>query len=113
MPLAYIIRKTIVVKTYADYPKYATPDNEMIFRILHLTPDNNRLYDDKSAQSVKKQTAENKTDNRDVYDVLDQICKDTDLYPYIKQHESNRDSREALYAIHSRFLDPNHVNATA
>ena len=48
-----------------------------------------------------------------VYDVLDQICKDTDLYPYVKQHKSKRDVREAFYAIHSRWLGPNHVNMIA
>ena len=45
--------------------------------------------------------------------MLDQICKDTDLYPYVKQHKSKRDSKEAFYAIHSRWLGPNHVNMTA
>ena len=37
--LAYIIRKNIVVKTYSDYPKYVTPENEMIRRMLHLHPE--------------------------------------------------------------------------
>ena len=35
-PLAYIIRKTIIVQIYGDYPKYATPNDEMIVRMLHL-----------------------------------------------------------------------------
>ena len=48
-----------------------------------------------------------------VYDILDQIYKDTNLYPYIKQHKLKRDGRGAFYAIHSRWLDPNHVNAIA
>ena len=29
-PLAYIIRKAIIVQTYGSYPKYATPDDEII-----------------------------------------------------------------------------------
>ena len=29
-PLAYIMRKTIIVETYGDYPKYATPDDKMM-----------------------------------------------------------------------------------
>ena len=37
------------------------------------------------------------------------ICKDTGMYAYLKQHESKRDSKGAFYAIHSRWLDPNHV----
>ena len=56
---------------------------------------------------------EYKIDNRTVYYIIDQICKDTDLYPYVKQHKSKRDGREAFYAIHSRWLGLNHVNATA
>ena len=48
-----------------------------------------------------------------VYDVLDQICKDTDLYPYVKLHKSKGDGRGAFYAIHFRWLGPNHVNAIA
>ena len=43
---------------------------------------------------------------------MDQICKDTDLFPYVKQHKSSRDSRGVYYAIHSRWLGPNHVKAT-
>ena len=52
-------------------------------------------------------------DNRTVYDILDQICKNTDPYPYVKQHKFKRDGRGACYAIHSRWLGSNHVNATA
>ena len=52
-------------------------------------------------------------DNRMVYDILDQICKDTDLYPYVKQHNAERDQRGAFYAIYSRWLGLNHVNAMA
>ena len=52
VPLAYIIRKTITVQVYGDYPKYATPDDKMIARMLHLTPDKNKLHNKQSAQSV-------------------------------------------------------------
>ena len=48
-----------------------------------------------------------------VYDILNQIYKDTDLYPYVKQHKSKRDGRGAFYAIYSRWLVLNHVNVTA
>ena len=34
--LAYVIRKTIQVHTYGEYPKYATPDDEMNTKMLHL-----------------------------------------------------------------------------
>ena len=57
--------------------------------------------------------AEYEVDNRTVYGILDQICKDTDLYPYVKHQKSKRDSRGAFYAIHSKWPGPNYVNATA
>ena len=44
---------------------------------------------------------------------MDQICKDTGLYPYVNQHKSTKYGRGAFYAIYPRWLDPNHVNATA
>ena len=54
--LAYIKRKTIIVQTDGDYPKYAAPDNEMIVRMLQLPLDKNNLHNEKSAQSVKAHT---------------------------------------------------------
>ena len=99
----YVIRKAITVQTYHDYPKYATPDDKMITRMLHQPPDKNKLHN----------KLEYEVDNRSVYDILDQICKDTNLYPYVKQHKSNRDGRGAYYAIYSSWLGPNHVNVTA
>ena len=57
--------------------------------------------------------AEYEIDNRMVYDVLDQTCKDTDLHSYVKQHKPKRDDRGIFYAIHFRWLGPNHVNMTA
>ena len=79
-----------------------TPDDKMIARMLHLPPGKNKLHNEQSAQSLIEHTAEYKKYNRSVYDVLDQICKVTDLYPYVKQHKSKSDDREAYYAIHSR-----------
>ena len=85
VPIAYIIRKTIAVQTYGNYQKYANHDDEVIARMLCIPPDKNKLHDKQNAQSVKEHIAEYKIDNRSIYDILDQICKDTDLYPYIKQ----------------------------
>ena len=67
---------------------------------------------EQNVSSVKEHTEENKIDNRIVYNILDQICKDTDLYAHVKQHKSNRDGRGAIHTIHSRWLGPNHVNTT-
>ena len=83
-PLAYIIRKTIQVQTYDEYLMYATPDNKMITRMLHLPPDKTKILLDSYIQSTKAHMVEYKIDNRSVYDILDQICKDTNLYPYVK-----------------------------
>ena len=44
---------------------------------------------------------------------MDQPCEDTDLYPHIKNHKFKKDGRGAFYAIHSKWLGPNHVNTTA
>ena len=101
------------MQTYGDYLTYVTPDNEMITRMLHLPSDKNKVYNEQSAQSVTQHTAEYKIDNRTVYDILDQICKDTDLFPYVKQHKYKKDDRGAYYAIHSRWLGPNPVIVTA
>ena len=51
-PLVYIIMKTIIVETYGVYPMYATPDDEMISRMLHLPHNKNKLLSEKDAQSV-------------------------------------------------------------
>ena len=65
-PLAYIIRKTIIVQIYCDYHKYVSLDNAMIARMLHLPPDKNMMHNKQSTQSVKEHTAEYKIDNRSV-----------------------------------------------
>ena len=44
---------------------------------------------------------------------MDKICKDTDLYLYVKQHNSKKDDKEAFNAISSKWLGLNHVKATA
>ena len=56
--LADIIRKTILDQTHGDYPTYATPDNEVIARMLHLTPDKNKHHSEKYVQKVYIYTAE-------------------------------------------------------
>ena len=85
----------------------------LIARMLHLPTDKNKIYNEQSVQSVTQHMPEYEINNKTVYDILNQICKDTDLYPYVKQHKSKRDGRGAFYAIHSSWLDPNHVNVTA
>ena len=73
LPLAYIIRKTIIVQTCGYYSRYATPDHEMITRILHLPPDKNTLLLEHNVHSNKEHRAEYKIDNITVYDIFDQI----------------------------------------
>ena len=62
--------------------------------MLHLPSDENKLYNEQSAQLVKQHTAEYNICNKSVYNILDQICKDIDLYLYIKQHKSKKDGRQ-------------------
>ena len=81
--------------------------------MLQLLPNKNKLHNEQSAQSVTEHTAEYKIDNRSVYNILDQICKDTDMYAYVKQHKSKRNRRGTFYVIHSRSLGQNHVNTSA
>ena len=85
----------------------------MIDRMLHLPQEKNKILFESDPQSAKTHTAEWEIDNRTVYDILDQICKDIDLYKYVKQHKSKRYGTGVYYAIHSEWLGPNHVNATA
>ena len=78
VPLVHIIRKIIVVQAWDDYAWYVAPDDEMITMMLHLPQD--KICIESMANSIKEYTPDCKKDNT-VYDILDQIWKDTDLYP--------------------------------
>ena len=77
-----------------------------------MPADKSKVHNEQSVPSVSQRTPEYKIDNRTVYDILNQICKDTDLYSYVKQHKFKTVGRGAFYGIHSRWLSPNHINAT-
>ena len=77
--------------------------------MLHPPPDKSIMF----SQSKSIQKSLYNVDNRSVCDIMDQICKDTDLSPYVKQQKSKRDGRGAFYAIYFRRLGLNHVNVTA
>ena len=66
----------------------------------------NKILLEINAQSPKAHTADYEIDKRIVYDILNQICKDTNLYPLVKQHMSKSDGKEAFYAIHFRWFVP-------
>ena len=53
-PLACIIRKTIIVWTFNAYPRYATADDEMIPKMLHLPPYKKKLLWEYDTSSVKE-----------------------------------------------------------
>ena len=103
----------MTVQTYGDYPTYATLDDKMIARMLHLPSEKDKGLHETNTQTVQVHMAEYKIDNRTIYNVLDQIYKDTDLYPYVKHNKSKSHGRGTYYNIQSRWLGPNHVNATA
>ena len=56
----------------------------MIAKMLYLPPEKNKLLSEKDAQTAQASTVEYEIDNWMVYDIMDQICKDTDLYPCVK-----------------------------
>ena len=49
---AYIIRKTITLQTYDDYPMHANSEDEIIARLLHFPSDKNKVHNKQSAQSI-------------------------------------------------------------
>ena len=49
--LTYIMRMTIIVEIYGDFPSYATSDDEMMARMLHFSPEKNKLLLEKDAQT--------------------------------------------------------------
>ena len=71
----------------------------MTVRMVHLPLDKNKVHNKQSAQSVTQNTKEYKIDNRTVYNILDQIFKDMDWYPFVKQHKSKRDSRRCFMSF--------------
>ena len=81
--------------------------------MLHLPTELNRIYREYIATSRKDYTATYKIDNKHIYDILDQICNDTKVYPNVKQYKSKQNGRGAFYATHKRWLGPNHINETA
>ena len=68
-PLAYIIRKTIIVQSYGDYARHTTPDAKMIAKMLHMPTEKNKLLSKYDASSVKEHTADYKIDSRAVYNI--------------------------------------------
>ena len=52
----------------------------MIDRMLHPPLDKNKLLLKHNVHTVKEHMAEYKIDSRSVYVILDQICKNADLY---------------------------------
>ena len=50
--MAYMIRETIAVQTYGDYPTYATSDEEMVTSVLHLPSDKNKMNNKQREQPL-------------------------------------------------------------
>ena len=51
-------------------------------------------------------------DHTTAYDILDQICKKTDLDPCVNQFKLKQDGRGKFSAIHARWLGPNYFDET-
>ena len=50
-----------------------------------------------TTRSVKEFTAKYVVDNRTIYNILNQICKDKDLYPCVKKHTSPQETAEGHF----------------
>ena len=50
----YVIGETTVVQTYGNYPWYATPDDDMIARMLDLFQDKNQHGIESQASFIKE-----------------------------------------------------------
>ena len=77
-PLAYDIMKTIIVQVYGYYPMHATPCQD----VRLATRQEQTLSKGRCSINTN---AYSRVQDRHVYDILDQICMYTDLYPYVKQ----------------------------
>ena len=51
--LAYVIKKAILPQTNGSYPKYATPEDGMIARMLNLPLNMNKLHNKKVPSQSK------------------------------------------------------------
>ena len=69
--------------TFGDYSLYATPGDETMAKMLHLPSDKNKLLHKMDAQTVWEHRSEYEKNNKTVDDIVDQICKDRYLYPYV------------------------------
>ena len=56
-------------------------------RMPDLLKEHNRFDREKMTRCREDYTTACKTDNRNIYDTLDQISKDTELCLYVKQHK--------------------------
>ena len=76
---------------------------EMIVNMLHVP-----IYvKNKTFNTLEIRPGHTETywlDNRMVYDILDQICKDKDLYLYARKFKASHDRNGACYVFHSSLM---------
>ena len=65
-PLAYIMRITIVIQKFGDHLMNVTPNDKMIFRVLNLLPDMNKLLREHEASLFIDHMTEFEIDNKAV-----------------------------------------------
>ena len=99
IPLAYIVRKEVVVPPAADDPQddYITHQDEMIARASHDVA-TNEAYP---------------YDNRMVWDLIAGWVRDTECWIHVKPFQRRRDGRGAYLAIYNHYLGVNTVNNQA
>ena len=103
IPLAYVIRDTMIVPTAADDPpdNYATDIDEMIARAPIRNAADNGF------------TAHYLTDREAVWDKISNLTRDQQCWTYIKPAQRARDGRDAYLRLFDHYLGPNNANNLA
>ena len=109
IPLAYVVCRTHTVPPAAGDPpdKYKTLQDEMIARAAHLH------HLPGAAAGVIANHSTFVIDNRSVWKILANICRDHASWTWIKPHQRSKDGHGAYWALWDHYLGPNNVNNMA
>jgi hypothetical protein len=93
VPLAYVTREVAEVTAETDDPatNYATVEDEMISRSPHVDP-------------LGVVDATYAADNRKVWEILANICRETNAWTWIKPQSCSKDGRAAYLALYNHYL---------
>ena len=86
---------------YGNLSQYKTCDNEVIASMLHIPKGLNSECIQKNVKCNIVCTASYDMNDIRVFEILDSICKDTVLHPYVKQYRFGSNGQGAFHAIHA------------